>query len=223
MAIPIVEQTVFSLQAALLSLWASFLEVFPGIIAALVVLVIGGLIGLLFGKILTKVLQEAKIDEWLKSHGVAKALEGMSLSGVLGSVLKWYIIVVFLGEAAALVKLAAIQVFMLRMVSYVPSLIGAFIILLLGLLIGEYAKNSVIKKMDFKYAKELGKFAKFLIVYFSIVIGLQTAQFDAGILEDAFRIGFTAIVIIVAVVFGATFAWTFRKDAEKFWNEVKKM
>ena len=100
MAIPIVEQTVFSLQAALLSLWASFLNVFPGIIAALVVLVIGSLIGLLFGKILTKVLQEAKVDEWLKKRGLGKALEGMQLSNVLGSVLKWYIIIVFMGEAA---------------------------------------------------------------------------------------------------------------------------
>ena len=221
MAATIVGQTVISLQNALLSLWASFLTTFPGIIAALVIILIGGIVGWFLGLVLTRALKEAKIDFWLQQHGLGKALSGLDLATVLGSILKWYIVIVFLGEAAALIKLTALQAFVIGLVSYVPLLIGAFVVFLMGLIIGEYAKNSIIKKMDFPHKPLIAKFTKFLVVYFAVVIGLQTANFRVDILIDAFRIGFSALVVVVSVVLGITFAFSIRKDAEKFWKKLK--
>lgn len=221
MVTTIVGQTVVSLQNALLSLWASFLAVFPGIIASVVVLIIGGIIGWFLGLILTRVLKEAKIDFWLQQHGLGKALSGLDLSVVLGSILKWYVIVIFLGEAAGLIKLTALQTFVVAIVNYVPLLIGAFLVFLAGLIIGEYAKNSIMNKMDFPHKPFFGKLSKFLVGYFAVVVAMETIGLNAQILVDAFRIAFTALVAVVAIVLGVTFAFSMRKDAEKFWKSLK--
>ena len=221
MVTTIVGQTVISLQNALLSLWASFLGIFPGIVAAVVILIIGGIIGWFIGMVLTRVLKEAKVDFWLQQHGLGKALSGLDLSVVLGSVLKWYIIVIFLGEAAGLIRLTALQTFVVAIVGYVPLLIGAFLVFLTGLIIGEYAKNSILNKMDFPHKPFIAKLSKFLVGYFAVVVAMQTMGLNANILIDAFRIAFTALVAVLAVVLGITFAFSMRKDAEKFWKSLK--
>lgn len=221
MVTTIVGQTVVSLQNALLSLWASFLAVFPGIIAAVIILIIGGIIGWFFGLVLTRVLKEGKVDFWLQQHGLGKALSGLDLSVVLGSILKWYVIVIFLGEAAGLIRLLALQNFVVAVVNYVPLLIGAFLVFLAGLIIGEYAKNSILNKMDFPHKPFFAKLAKFLTGYFAIVIAIETMGLNSQILVDAFRIAFTALVAVVALVLGVTFALSMRKDAEKFWKSLK--
>jgi len=214
-------QTVFSLQNALLSLWASFIAVFPGIIAAVVILLIGGIIGWFLGLVLTRILKEAKVDFWLQQHGLGKALSGLDISIVLGSILKWYVIVIFLGEAAGLIRLASLQNFVIAIVNYVPLLIGAFLVFLAGLIIGEYAKNSILNKMDFPHKPFFARLAKFLVGYFAIVIAIQTMGFDAEILISAFEIAFKGLVAVVAVVLGITFGLSIRKDAEKFWKSLK--
>ncbi|MBN2101462.1 MAG: hypothetical protein JW716_01160 [Candidatus Aenigmarchaeota archaeon] len=209
------------LQNSVMNFWDSFVTWFPGLVAALIVLILGWVIGSLIGGAVTRVLHRAKLDYWIKTRNLKGALYGKELSSVLGSLVKWYIIVVFLGEAALLVKLTALSAVVTAIVLYLPVLIGAALVILIGMLIGEYVKNEALDtKMGYK--ELVGGVGKWLIIYFAIVIGLDTAGFEVSILVDAFRIGFAALAIVVAIVVGIGFGLAFKDDIEKYAQDFKK-
>jgi len=209
------------LQNSITNFWTSFVGWFPGLVAAIIVLILGWIIGSLIGGAVTRVLHRAKLDYWIKTRNLKGALYGKEFSSILGSLVKWYIIVVFLGEAALLVKLTALSAVVTAIVLYLPVLIGAALVILIGMLIGEYVKNEALDtKMSYK--ELVGSIGKWLIIYFAIVIGLDTAGFEVSILVDAFRIGFAALAIVVAIVVGLGFGLAFKDDIEKYAEEFKK-
>lgn len=209
------------LQNSIINFWESFVTWFPGLIAAVIVVILGWIIASIIGGIVTRVLHRAKLDYWIKTRNLKEALYGKELSSILGSLLKWYIIVIFLGEAAMLVKLTALSTVVTAIVFYLPTLIGAALVILIGMLIGEYVKNEALDtKMSYK--ELVGSVGKWLVIYFALVIGLQTAGFEVNILLDAFRIGFAALAIVVAIVVGLGFGLAFRDDIMKYADDFKK-
>jgi hypothetical protein len=208
------------LQQTLANLWGSFVAVFPGIIAAIILIIIGWIVGKIIDGVLQRLLSKLKLDYWLEKEGLKQALWGKNLSSILGSLLKWYIVVVFLGAAAALIEMQPLVTFINSVVHYLPALFGAFIIIIIGMIVGEHIKKKI-EMAKIKYSDVMGQLAKYLVIYFTVVIGLQTAGFEVTILIDAFRIAFAAFAITVAIIIGIGFGFAFKEDAKKIFKEMK--
>ena len=205
---------------ALLGLCNEFMSVLPGILVAILMATLGWIVGRLVGDATKEILIKIGIDKRIKEEGLSGALWGEEISSILGALIKWYIIIVFLGEAANQIKLQSLAVFISQLTLYLPRLFSAFIIIIIGLLIGEYLKKSL-RELELPHKELLGDAAKFLVFYFALVIGLQTAEFDITILIDAFRIGFAALAATLAIIIGISFGLAFRKDAESLLKEFK--
>ena len=217
----VVTQTGLNLQQALLNLWQAFLNVIPGLIAAIIIILIGWIIGKVIKHIVVRILQGAKLDQWLEDHDLEGAIGGKSLSELLGSLTKWYIVILFLAQAAALINLMVLQNFAYLLISWIPALIGAVLVIVASLYIGKYVANRI-KETKHKYSKTLGMVIEFLVAYFGVVIGLQTVGFDVTILLDAFRIGFATAVVVLAIILGLFIALSFKKDIAGMAAEMKK-
>jgi len=200
--------------------WDSFAAIIPGLIAAIIVIFIGWLLGSIGSGIVSKVISRAKVDRWLEKNNLSQALYGRKLSSVLGTLLKWYIIVIFLGEAANLVQLASLSAIISSIVLFLPALIGAGLVVIGGLLVSEYLKKTALAT-KFAYRELVGDAIKFLVIYFALVTGLQTAGFEVSILLDAFRIGFAAVVITAAIVIGISFGLALKDDAKKILRSIQ--
>jgi len=214
--------SVFGILSGILSdflAWA--VDVTPSVIAAAIVIGAGWVTGKAAGFLLTKLLIKARIDSWLHHQGLSPALYGKKLSFILGSLLKWYIVILFIGQAVYLFNLQAFSDFMQSVLFYIPHLLGSAVILVAGMIAGEYMKN-VLLETKLPYRDLVGSAAKFLVIYFALVMALSSAGIDVTILIDAFRIGFAALSITVAVILGICFGFAFRKDAEKALREWKR-
>lgn len=195
--------------------------VIAGLLVAIAFVIIGWFVGKFFGKIVEIVLNRAALDDWAKHYGFDKAIGGLSLSHLAGIFVKWYTVLIFLSQAAMFIQLQAISTFVSTIVFYVPALLGALIIVILGLMIGRYIRN-IIEATKHKYRQPAGVVAQWLVIYVTAVIGLDTMGFNVTILVEAFKIAFTALVLIVAIVLGISFGLTFRGEMKQFWLEVKK-
>src|SRR3989344_9408293 len=90
----------------LFSIWNSIVTVVPGIVGALVVLVFGYLIGILFGRLIDEVLERAKADKWIVEKTNLTAVIGyFKLSKFVSLVVKWYVFILFLPPAASIIQL----------------------------------------------------------------------------------------------------------------------
>ena len=113
------------------------------LIGATILILIGWIIGKILKQIVIKLLQSTRVDQWIDEQNLSAAIGGKEVSSLAGSLVKWYIIVLFLAAAAENVKLGALQQFLTALVYYIPGVLGGILVFVGGLLLGRYAKNSI--------------------------------------------------------------------------------
>ena len=131
-----------SLLNPLVDLWHSFLAVLPGLIAALLIQLIGYIVSGLVGIIFRKIFEKAGLDNWVNRVKLKASIGGLSLSSVIGTILKWYVFIVFLGEAVKQVNLGVLTVLLTDLVRWLPKLIVAVIIMIFGLILTPLVSSS---------------------------------------------------------------------------------
>lgn len=192
-----------------------------GLAIAALIIIVGWIIGKFLGGIVSKLLKAAQLDEWAKQHKLKEAVGGVELSVLAGAFVKWYAVLIFLTEAVAFVRMDSIRTFMNALIYYIPILLAALVIIVLGLLLAKFVRNKI-EATQHKYKKTAARIAEVIIIYLSVVIGLKRVGIDVSILEYAFLIAFAAFVIVVALVLGISFGLAFKKDAKQLVNDLKR-
>ena len=210
-----------SLRAAFIELANSVIKVLPGLIAATVILVFGWIVAKIIGLFVKKTLQKLGFDEWIKKNRLDKAVGNAKLSKVAGTISSWYIFIIFLAQIVEYVKLEGIHEILQEIILNLPVLFGGAVIVIFGLILGEYLRKSS-AEMQIPYYDIFGGIAKFFVVYITLVIGLQTIGIDTTILIQAFSIGLIGIVLTIALSLGLGFGLAIKEEAKKIVRSVKK-
>jgi len=221
MALDIINSTIIALQDAGLSVWNAFVEIIPGLIAAVVIFLIGYIIAEVIKKIITKLLEKATVDKWIEDRKLEAAIGKVKISRLAGALVKWYIIALFLAQALVLIKLQVLSSFAALLVAWIPVVAASILFIVLGLLFARYLGNKILAT-DYKFKKSIQIIVEVIVAYIAIVLGLQNMGFRVDILLDAFRIAFTAFVIVAAIVFGISFAMAYKKEIQDFARAFKR-
>jgi hypothetical protein len=177
------------------------LSIIPGIIAAIIVLIVGWIVAVVISWFLRVVLEAIGLEVLLKKYKLSNALGGIVVSNVLVKLTKYYVILLFLQAAFDLIELGAISSFIRIMLIYAPAVIGAALLVLVSALFGELVKDRIVDlHLKSVFLKSIGSFAKAVIIFIGIVMGLGTMGFNIGILEKAF------IVILQGLIYGVALA-----------------
>jgi len=217
----VVYSTVTALQDAALSLWNAFVNVVPGLIAALIVFLVGYIIAEVIKKIIVTLLEKALVDKWIEDRKLEAAIGKVKMSRLAGALVKWYIIALFLAQALVLIKLDVLSSFAGMLVVWIPVVAASVMFIVLGLLFARYLGNKVLAT-EYKFKKSVQIIVEVIVAYIAIVLGLENMGFKVTILLDAFRIAFTAFVIIAAIVFGISFAMSYKKEIQDFARTFKR-
>ncbi len=198
-----------------------FIRVIPGLIGAAVLLSVGIFIGKYVKQAVEHLLMSTQIDEWLHEKKLKEAIGNHHLASILGSFAKWYVIIVFLAQSLALIQMRVLHTFAEFLVGFVNSLLAALIILIGTLLVARYMRN-VIEATDYRYKRTIAIIVEVLVMYAGVVMSLRTVGVDTRILSDAFIVGFTVLVVAVAIMAGIVFALAFKKDIIQLAGDLKK-
>lgn len=213
-------------------LWQTFNNAFSQIFAGLPHLIVGVAIAALFiiigyivgyfSKIVIKsALKSFKLDEWAKEHDFKDAVGGVELSSLVGSFVKWYVVLVFFTQATAFIQLSSIRTFMEAIVYFAPLVFFSIVILTLGILFGKFARNKV-EQTQHKFKRLLGGTIEAVVVFLSLLVALRSIRVDVSILENAFLIAFASFFIVLSIVFGLTLGFAFKDEAKGLVDEIKK-
>src|SRR3989344_999627 len=142
----------------------------PWLIFALIVLIIGVFVAVILGHALRIILDKFKVDAWLRKAHLTKAVGHSDVPALLGELLKWWIIIVFLEQAVALLNLGALSETISRFVSWLPSLLVAVVIFLIGLAAAHYVELKIAEHTKLKGMKLSGKILKLIIL---ILVAIQ--------------------------------------------------
>ncbi|MCH8049621.1 hypothetical protein IH979_02825 [Patescibacteria group bacterium] len=116
-----------------------------------------------------------------------KAIGKFQLSGFLGLLIKWYVFVLFLTPSAALVKLPALSSFLLSAALWIPNLIAAVLVALVGLIAADYVALKV-RETKIKSSGIVASVAKIVIIVFTLIIALGQISIDVSVAENSFLV-----------------------------------
>jgi len=170
------------------------------VVGSLIALGIAGLVGLLLKTIqLEKGAKKIKIPEILKKGGI-----GLSLSELLTEIIFFVIIVATLITALEFYGVGT-GVLMSSILAYVPQVISAVFILILGILVAILI-SGIIKLVggNVKIAQSdtLGNVAKYAIIILSTVIALKELGLGIILTDKSKDIIFAGLVLALALGFG---------------------
>lgn len=210
---------------SLLALWTAVAGFLPRLIAAIVVFLVGWLVAVLIGKLAYHIVKILQVDRALDSIGFKKAWErsGFKLNSAyfFFELVKWFFVVVFLLSAANILGLDQVSDFLTTVVLYIPNVIVAAIVMLIGILVAKFLEGLVmasVKAANLVSASFLAALTKWAVVVFSLLVALD----QLGIAQEIIRIIVIGIVAAAAVALGLSFGLGGQKHAESFIAEMKR-
>lgn len=206
-------------------LWVRFVNFLPSLIGAILVIVIGWIIAVALGKLVTRVLKRIWLDKAIKKARISELFEkaGVSFdtSKGIGLLVKWFLIIVAIMAAADILNLDQVTEFLNKVLLYIPNVVIAVIILLLGALFADFVSKIVegaVRAARLTTGHSLAGIAKWAIIVFAILAALV----QLGIAASLLQILFTGLVVMLALAGGLAFGLGGRDHAERIIGNLEK-
>lgn len=204
---------------SLQGIWLGIASFVPTLVIAVIIFAIGWVLAALIEKLVEGLFKTFKVDAALKSAGFEDVVErsGYKLNSgrFIGSLVKWFVVVVFLIASFDILGLSQVNSFLKDVVlSYLPQVIVAVLVLMVAVMIADAVQKIVIasaRAAHVKSASLLGAIAKWAIWIFAIL----TALFHLGIAPGLIQTLFMGIVVAAAIAVGLAFGLGGKEVAAK--------
>ena len=210
---------------SLLTLWGGVALFLPRFIAAVVVFLVGWLIAELLGKLAYHVVKILHVDNALAKVGFRQAWEKsgfrMDIPVLFYELVKWFFVAVFLMAATNILGLGQVSEFLRTVVFYLPNVIVAMVILLIGILVAKFLEGLVrasVKAAGLMSANFLGALTKWAVFTFSLLIALAQLK----VADDIIKIVITGLIAAGALAMGLAFGLGGVKHAEQMIGDLRK-
>ena len=197
-----------ALTSSLMSVWYGVINFVPMLIIALIIFAIGWVLAALVEKLIESLFNALKVDAALKSAGLEDVVKrsGHSLNSgfFVGSLVKWFIVVVFLMASFDVLGLVEVNSFLREVVNYLPSVIVAVLILMVAVVIANAMQKIVVasaKAGNISSAQLLGRITKWAIWIFAVIAALDKLIILPGLLQ----VVITPLLAGLALAFGLAF------------------
>jgi hypothetical protein len=206
----------------LYSLWQNFVATFPGIVVALLLLIIGYFVGWTLGHILKWLLERARFDDVVRKSGLSKEMGHTHIPNLLGELVKWFVFIIFLQVAVDVLNLSALSMLLDDFVRWLPHVLVAIVIFFAGVALAHYIDFKITQHTKMKGMKLVAGLLKIVVLYLVLVIGLEQIGVNVTILERAFLILLGALGLGFALAMGIGLGLGLKDHADEFVTEVKK-
>ena len=210
---------------SLMTLWGGVALFLPQLIAAVVVFLVGWLVAELLGKLAYHVVKILHVDNALGKVGFRQAWErsGFKLNTpmLFYELVKRFFVVVFLMAATNILGLVQVSEFLRTVVFYLPNVIVAAIILLIGILVAKFSEGLVkasVKAAGLMSANFLGALTKWAVFVFSFLIALAQLK----VADDIIKIVITGLIAAGALAMGLAFGLGGVKHAESVIGDLRR-
>lgn len=212
------------LQNSFNDIWGGFADFVPNFVAALIIFLIGVVIADLIAKVVAQIISAIKLDSLLKGARIDELLKrgGFNLNSgaFLGGLVKWFVVIVFLVASLEALGLNQVNIFLQRVLLYLPDVIAAVLILLAAILIAEFLHRVVLgsaQAAGLSSASLIATATRWIIWIFAVFMALVQLGIAAPLIQTLF----TGIVIALAIGFGLSFGLGGQDAAGKFIDKVR--
>ena len=202
-----------------------FANLLPGLAALIIALFLSAVLAWILAAIVRRVLAGLDFDERLGQWGFSSLAEWSPMNSptrlISRSVAALVMISGFLIGIAAF-DLDWTYLFVQKMFAYIPDVLAALVVLLVGNVLARFLARSVLigaVNLNLQYARFLSIGVKWIVIVLAFAMALEHLRIAPGIVELAFGILFGGIVLTLALAIGLSSKELIGKSLER---DVKK-
>lgn len=215
------------LSVSLKATWMTMMIFLPAAIIALILFGLGFILGSIAGKVVRHLVLKIKIDRALHQAGLdivsEKAGFHITVAGFFDGLVKWFIVLGFTVAATNVLGLDQVTNLLSGVLTYVPKVVVAVIILIIAALLGDFVGRLVehsVKAIGIHQAGFVAIIARWSIVIIAGVLPALTQLEIAGPLVQTL---FAGIVFALSLAIGLSFGLGGKEAAAHFIEKLGKV
>lgn len=190
-------------------LLAQITQFLVSVFLVIIILVVGWIVSSLLKTMVTRSLKAVKcdalaerieLDILLKKGGIV-----YTFSELMGVICYWLLLLVTFVIASNAVGLTAAADLLNKIVLYIPNVIAAIFILILGMFVASFLKNIIqtaANNAGLSQGRILGRIVEVIVFIFAVFVGLEQLNVGVRITELTLGIILGAIGLSLALAFG---------------------
>ena len=190
-------------------LWTELALFTPNLVGALLILILGYFVSKLLKVIVSTFLRKVRIDAASEKVGIKDTLNktGITItpSEIVGKIVFWIFMLTFIISAAETLGLEQVSQTIDSFVLYLPKVIGASLIAIIGLVLAHFVRDLVhsgVEGFGIEYGKPLANFAFGVMVFVIGVLVLEQLEIQTALLNSVLEITLIASGLALALSLG---------------------
>jgi small-conductance mechanosensitive channel len=195
---------------------ASFMQAFsqitaqaPNVIAMVVVLVIGYFVAKVLDRAVSALCQSLGLQSAAERTGLSASMKQVGISSsapaVVGRIVFWLTMCIFLSAAFRILNLTGVSDAVDGLVGYVPKLLIATAIVIVGLLVATFIRGVVATSADrvgISYAEHLANGCYYILALMTFLAAAEKLDLNFKLFEQMILIGFSALALGFGLALG---------------------
>ena len=200
------------------------LSYIPQIIGAIIILIVGYIIGKVLQALITRILESVGFENWMERGGVKQFFDRAGTrqtpSSVLGMIVFWFIFIIAITMAANALGIQQISSFLNQLIAYIPSIFVALLILFLATLLANFVSGIVRGATN---SEVLASIAQYVIIIYAVFAALTQLGIAVQLTANTFLILLGAVGLALAIAFGIGGREVARDIVEKAYNRRQQV
>ncbi len=199
----------FDFTSVFMDLLKGFASGIPKFLTALIIILVGYIVAKIVKRVLHKGLETVGIDKIGEKLNeielVSKASIEIKFSKILAQIAYYIILIFFLMAATSALEMPAVSDLMQNIIEFIPNLIVAGIILVIGFLFSEMMRTIVhtaLTSFGIPSARLISSFLFYFLLVNIVVSALAQAQIDTDFLGQNISILIGGIVLAFSIGYG---------------------
>jgi hypothetical protein len=206
----------FSLQNFEQALTASFNKIFgdiveylPNVAAMLLVLVVGYLVARVLDKFTVALSQSLGLQTAAERSGLATSMKQVGITrgvpAIIGQIVFWLTMCVVLAAGFNILGLDAVSSAMERIVAYIPNLLVATVVIVVGLLVAGFLRGVVATSADrvgISYAETLADAVYYVLALMTFIGAFDQLHIEFGLLKELILLAAAGLALGCGLAFG---------------------
>jgi len=186
----------------------------PRLIGAILILIVGWIIGAAIGAVIRRVTAKADLDRYTRGTPIGRTLSGAQsdepVANLLGAIGKWFVIALAFLAAADVLAISILSQWIQTAVAYIPAFIAGLLVIVLGFIVADFVGDLIENTEAATQSPYTSVFATAtrLFLYFTvIVIGLDTMGVDVELLYVFANALAWGLAAALAIGVGVAIGW----------------
>lgn len=189
--------------------WTEIAGFIPNLLATIIVILIGLLVSKFITKWVAKLIEKLGFNKFCQKLNINRMLLTFGINTVpsvlIGKLLHLFFVLIIFVAGADTLGLDRVSAILDELVLYLPKLLGALIMTLIGLFIAKTGKKQIessLENMGVEYGAAVGRVFQLLILFitFSLVVG--QLDLETELLNTIFTVLIASVGIALALALG---------------------